>query len=434
MNAGETIIARPGRAVSGRIRVPGDKSISHRALMLGAVAEGQTVITGFLAGEDCLATMAALRALGVSIDDHDPDRIVVDGVGPQGLRSPESALDMGNSGTGMRLLAGILAGQGFDSELTGDASLCQRPMERVAGPLRQMGAQVETADGCPPLRIRGGSLSALDFVSPVASAQVKSAILLAGLYADGITRVTEPGITRDHTERMLQTFGAQVRYGDQVAEVQGPARLTGCEVTVPGDLSSAAFALGAGCLAAGSGLAIEGVGINPTRTGVLDILSLMGADVSVSDRSMLGAEPVATLLARPSGLRGAVIPEALIPLAIDELPLIFALAACADGATVISGAEELRHKESDRIAVMAAGLRKLGIRVDESTDGAVIHGGQIQGGEVDSGGDHRIAMAFCVAAMCAQGPVTILDTANVATSFPGFVSLMQSIGLRVANG
>jgi 3-phosphoshikimate 1-carboxyvinyltransferase len=434
MSTERKIIASSGRAVSGRIRVPGDKSISHRALMLGAVAEGRTIVSGFLAGEDCLATMAALRGLGVIIDDSDPNRIVVEGVGLYGLRPANAPLDMGNSGTGMRLLAGLLAGQNFTTELTGDASLCQRPMERVAKPLREMGARITTADGCPPLKINGGSLQAIDFVSPVASAQVKSAVLLAGLYADGNTQVTEPGITRDHTERMLQTFGAHVCYGDQVSAVNGPARLVGCKVAVPGDLSSAAFAVGAGCLATGSGLAIEGVGINPTRTGVLDILRLMGADIAITGRSAMGAEPVATLVARSSQLQGVVIPEALIPLAIDELPLVFALAACADGETVVTGAEELRHKESDRIAVMAAGLRKLGIRVDEAPDGAVIHGGQIQGGEVDSSGDHRIAMAFCVAAMAATGPVTILDTANVATSFPGFVTLMRSIGMQVANG
>jgi 3-phosphoshikimate 1-carboxyvinyltransferase len=434
MTTERKFIASPGRAISGRIRVPGDKSISHRALMLGAVAEGRTRISGFLAGEDCLATMTALRSLGVIIDDSDLNQILVDGVGLYGLKPANAPLDMGNSGTGMRLLAGLLAGQSFTTDLTGDASLCQRPMERVAKPLRQMGARITTANGCPPLRINGGSLQAIDFISPVASAQVKSAVLLAGLYADGNTRVTEPGITRDHTERMLQTFGVHISYGDQVSAVNGPARLTGCKVAVPGDFSSAAFALGAGCLATGSGLAIEGVGINPTRTGVLDILRLMGADISITERSAMGAEPVATLVARSSQLQGVVIPEALIPLAIDELPLVFALAACADGETVVTGAEELRHKESDRIAVMAAGLRNLGIRVDESPDGAVIHGGQIRGGEVDSAGDHRIAMAFCVAAMAAAGPVTILNTANVATSFPGFITLMQSIGMRVANG
>jgi 3-phosphoshikimate 1-carboxyvinyltransferase len=333
----------------------------------------------------------------------------------------------------MRLLAGILAGQSFTSELTGDASLQKRPMERVAEPLRQMGATVRTTGGRPPLQIAGGALRPISYESPVASAQVKSAILLAGLYANGETRVTEPGISRDHTERMLETFGARVRYGNKFAAVQGPARLIGCDVGVPGDLSSAAFALGAGCLATGAGLSIEGVGINPTRTGLLDILQMMGADICIENKSMMGSEPVATLRVQPSRLHGVVIPGHLVPLAIDELPLVFALAACADGVTVINGAEELRHKESDRIAVMAAGLRQLGIEVEETPDGARISGGELRGGTVDSAGDHRIAMAFSIAAMCARGRVEILDTANVATSFPNFVPLMQSIGLELAN-
>jgi 3-phosphoshikimate 1-carboxyvinyltransferase len=401
--------------------------------MLGALAEGRTRIRGFLPGDDCLATLAALRALGVSIDTRDPDCIVVEGVGLHGLRAPLGPLDMGNSGTGMRLLAGILAGQPFSSELTGDASLQKRPMERVAGPLRDMGATVETTNGRPPLRITGGPLKSIDYASPVASAQVKSAILLAGLFASGDTRVTEPGVSRDHTERMLETFGARISYGNKVASIRGPGHLVACDVSVPGDLSSAAFALGAGCLATGSGLSIAGVGINPTRTGVLEILRLMGARISIDDQTTMGAEPVATLSVQPSRLRGVQIPEHLIPLAIDELPLVFALAACAEGTTVISGAEELRHKESDRIAVMAAGLRSLGIEVEESVDGARIHGGQLCSGTIDSAGDHRIAMAFSVAAMRATGPVEILDTANVATSFPDFVPLMQSIGLRLAD-
>lgn len=433
MHSNRKIIASPGLAVSGRIRVPGDKSISHRALMLGALAEGRTRIYGFLPGEDCLATLAALRALGVAIDNTDPDCIVVEGVGLHGLRAPAAPLDMGNSGTGMRLLAGILAGQPFSSELTGDDSLRKRPMERVAGPLRDMGAIVETSNGRPPMRITGRALKPIDFASPVASAQVKSAILLAGLYAHGDTRVTEPGVSRDHTERMLETFGARIRYGNQVISIAGPGHLVACDVSVPGDLSSAAFALGAGCLAMGAGLTIEGVGINSTRTGVLDILRLMGARITVGEQATMGKEPVATLHVEPSDLRGVRIPEHLIPLAIDELPLVFALAACAKGITVVSGAEELRHKESDRIAVMAAGLRKLGIKVDESPDGARIHGGQLGSGIIDSAGDHRVAMAFSVAAMRAKGPVEILDTANVATSFPNFIPLMQSIGLQIVD-
>jgi 3-phosphoshikimate 1-carboxyvinyltransferase len=434
MSVKQLIIASPGCEVAGTIQVPGDKSVSHRALMLGAIAEGQTRISGFLAGEDCLATLQALRALGVVIDDSDPAAIVVNGVGLHGLQPAAEPLYMGNSGTGMRLLAGVLAGQPFTSELTGDASLSQRPMERIAAPLRAMGAEVVTSGGRPPIKISGGRLRPLAYASPVASAQVKSAVLLAGLYAAGETRVTEPGVTRDHTERMLQTFGVPVASHDLVASLVGPAQLRGCPVRVPGDLSSAAFALGAGCLSAGDGVVISGVGINPTRIGVIDILRLMGADIEVSEHLMMGAEPTATLTARPSRLVGTAIPRELVPLAIDELPLIFALAACAEGTTVISGAEELRHKESDRIAVMAAGLRELGIAVTEAPDGAAISGGQLQGGTIDSHGDHRIAMAFCVAAMRAAAPVKILDTANVATSFPGFVPLMQGIGMNICHG
>jgi 3-phosphoshikimate 1-carboxyvinyltransferase len=434
MTATQTIIASPGRQVAGVIEVPGDKSISHRALMLGAIADGRTRVSGFLMGEDCLATMAALRSLGVEIDAQNPAEIIVNGVGLHGLRESSGPLDMGNSGTGMRLLAGLLAGQLFASELTGDDSLTLRPMERIAKPLRSMGAQIETSDGTPPLRISGTKLAGITYASPVASAQVKSAILLAGLYASGTTVVSEPGITRDHTERMLQTFGVPVSSSNLTATVTGPAHLTACDVVVPGDISSAAFALGAGCLATGEGISIKGVGINPTRTGVLDILRLMGANIVLSDERTMGAEPVATLTAMPSQLKGIDIPPELIPLAIDELPLIFALAACADGITRITGAEELRHKESDRIAVMTAGLRAVGGQIEETPDGAIITGGALAGGTVDSHGDHRVAMAFSVAAMCADAPVRILDCANVATSFPGYVELMQGLGLQVKHG
>jgi 3-phosphoshikimate 1-carboxyvinyltransferase len=433
MSEAAKIIASPGREVRGSIRVPGDKSISHRALMLGALAEGQTVIYGFLAGEDCLATLSALRALGVEIDDSNQQKIIVHGVGLKGLQAPAGALDMGNSGTGMRLLAGVLAGQTFASELTGDESLLKRPMERIAKPLRLMGAEIETTAGCPPVRIRGGSLHPIVYQSPVASAQVKSAVLLAGLYADGVTRVEEPAVTRDHTERMLQTFGVHVQSGDLAAELQGPAKLTAGEVRVPGDLSSAAFALAAGCLSQSGEVTVEGAGFNPTRSGVIEILRLMGASIAIESPSLEGNEPVATITAAPSDLQGIEIPPNLVPLAIDELPLVFALAACAKGETIIRGAEELRHKESDRIGIMAKNLQALGIQVEEFPDGIRIVGGKLTGGTVDSGGDHRIAMAFAVVAMCAAGPVTILDTANVATSFPGFVPLMQSLGLQVSD-
>jgi len=434
MKNSASISARPGRNVSGRIRVPGDKSVSHRALMLGALAEGETVIHGFLPGEDCLATMAALRAMGVEIDASDVAEIRVQGVGLRGLRQPEKPLDMGNSGTGMRLLAGLLAGQSFDSVLIGDDSLSVRPMERIAKPLRQMGAEIDTSDGCPPMIVRGASLKPIMYQSPVASAQVKSAVLLAGLYADGATRVQEPAITRDHTERMLQAFGVPMVIGELYAEVAGPAKLTGCTVEVPGDLSSAAFALAAGCVSRSDSLVIDNVGINPTRTGILEILRLMGADIAIESSALAGAEPVATLTAKPSELKGVEIPPELVPLAIDELPLVFALAACAEGETVITGAEELRHKESDRIGIMVENLRALGATVEEYPDGARIQGGQLQGGTVRSAGDHRVAMAFSIAAMCASDAVHILDTENVATSFPGFVPLMRSIGLQITEG
>ncbi len=431
MTANRYIEAKPGRKIDGRIRVPGDKSISHRALMLGALASGRTTVRGFLAGEDCLATMAALQSLGVHIKTDDNGTVNIDGVGMHGLRPASSALDMGNSGTGLRLMAGLLAGQNFSSELTGDDSLLSRPMERIAGPLRQMGASIETTDGKAPLHIGGGHLNAIEYVSPVASAQVKSAVLLAALYADGTTTVTEPGITRDHTERMLRTFGVKVASGELSAALKGPASLRASDVQVPGDLSSAAFALGAGCLSQSGEVVIENVGINPTRTGVLDILRLMGAEIEIRDQGTLGDEPVATLVARPSHLRGVVIPPELIPLAIDEMPLIFALAACAEGDTLISGADELRHKESDRIALMVEGLQALEINVEELSDGARISGGQPAGGTIESADDHRIAMAFSVLASCASDTVVVRDTENIATSFPDFVSLMQSIGLQL---
>jgi 3-phosphoshikimate 1-carboxyvinyltransferase len=362
------------------------------------------------------------------------DAIRVLGVGLHGLQQPDAPLDMGNSGTGMRLMAGVLAGQPFASQLTGDESLLKRPMERIATPLQSMGAEVETVAGHPPVSIRGGALKPLDYQSPVASAQVKSAVLLAGLYAAGVTRVQEPAITRDHTERMLQTFGLDVTTGELFAELTGPAKLTACEVNVPGDLSSAAFALAAGCVSQSGSVTIDNVGINPTRTGILDILRLMGANIAVENSLMAGGEPVATLVATPSKLRGVEIPAELVPLAIDELPLVFALAACAEGDTIVRGAEELRHKESDRIGIMVSNLRALSVTVEEFPDGAKITGGQLAGGTVNSAGDHRIAMSFCVAAACATDLVRIEDTANVATSFPGFVPLMQSLGLKVAEG
>lgn len=423
---------QPSGRVDGSIRVPGDKSVSHRALMLGAVATGNSQVTGFLPGEDCLATLAAIHAMGVDVRQHDASTVEVVGRGMHGLTAPAHALDMGNSGTAMRLFMGLLAAQPFATELVGDESLSTRPMERVARPLRQMGADIQTRDGKPPVKIAAGrDLQGIQFDMPIASAQVKSAVLLAGLYARGETSVTEPAVTRDHTERMLTHLGCAVRRSGRTITVAGGTRLTGARIEVPGDLSSAAFMVLAGCLAAGGELVIEGVGLNPTRAGILRILELMGADLRVEAAPNNGGEPVGRLIVRPSRLCGIQVPPELVPLAIDEFPLIFVAAALATGETVVRGAEELRHKESDRIGVVAAGLRTLGIKVEEFPDGARIQGGQLQGGTVNSRGDHRVAMAFAVGASRAVAPVTILDTANVATSYPGFVAQACAIGLDI---
>jgi prephenate dehydrogenase/3-phosphoshikimate 1-carboxyvinyltransferase len=422
----------PSATVEGQIHVPGDKSVSHRALMLGAIAEGTSHVTGFLPGEDCLATLAAVRAMGVEVVQRDSTTIDVFGHGMHGLRATSTSLDMGNSGTAMRLLMGMLAPQAFSTELFGDESLSRRPMERVAKPLRQMGADIQTTDGKPPVRIRGGkALQGIQFHMPVASAQVKSAVLLAGLYAGGETSVVEPAVTRDHTERMLLRLGWAVRRSGATVTVAGGGKLTGGQIPVPGDLSSAAFMILAGCIAQRGELVVDRVGLNPTRTGILRILELMGADLRIELNPGEAGEPVGRLIVRPSALRGVEIPPELVPLAIDEFPVIFLAAALASGETVVRGAEELRHKETDRIRVMADGLRALGVSVDELADGARIRGGQLHGGTVDSGGDHRVAMAFAVGAARAAGPVTILDTANVATSYPGFVAQARAIGLDV---
>lgn len=422
----------PARGVAGEVRVPGDKSISHRALMFGAIASGTTRVDGFLEGEDCLATLAAVANLGVAVQRPGPGEVVVEGVGLRGLRAPAGVLDMGNAGTAMRLFMGLLGAQPFDSVLVGDESLMRRPMERVAAPLRAMGARIETTQGRPPVRITGGaSLRGMRYDMPVASAQVKSAVLLAGLYAEGETTVVEPAVTRDHTERMLQTFGCEVRARDGRATVRPPARLEGANVSVPGDFSSAAFFIVAACIGAREPFTIRGVGVNPTRTGLLEMLALMGADLRLINHCSCGAEPVADIEVRPATLRGIRVPEHLVPLAIDEFPALFIAAACAEGETVVTGAEELRVKESDRIAVMARGLDALGVRNEVLPDGLRIEGGPFGGGVVESSGDHRVAMSFAVASLRAAGPIEIRDTANVATSFPGFAALARSAGLAV---
>jgi 3-phosphoshikimate 1-carboxyvinyltransferase len=422
-------LAGAGSPLRGEVGVPGDKSVSHRAVMLAALAEGRSRITGFLEGEDTRATAAIFQRLGVRIEAEGAQRIV-HGVGLHGLRAADSALDCGNAGTGMRLLAGLLAGQAFASELVGDASLSKRPMNRVIEPLRRMGARIDAAPGgLPPLRIHANNiLQAIDFETPVASAQVKSAVLLAGLYAQGETRVREPHPTRDYTERMLRTFGWPVAFGPGWATLDGGHRLRATEVDVPADFSSAAFFLVAASVVPGSELRLRRVGMNPRRTGLLAALRLMGADITEDNPGEQGGEPVADLRVRHARLRGIEVPEALVPDMIDEFPALFTAAALAEGRTVVRGAAELRVKESDRIAVMSAGLRALGGRIQETPDGAVIEGGRLAGGSADSHGDHRIAMSLAIAAQRATGEVRIGDCANVATSFPGFVELATSVG------
>lgn len=417
------------------VTVPGDKSISHRAIMLGSVAEGRTEVSGFLAGDDCLATMEAFRRMGVGIDQPAPTELVIHGVGLHGLRAPVENIDLGNSGTAMRLLAGLLAGQEFTVTLTGDESLSGRPMQRIITPLAQMGAAIESRDGKPPLRIRGNQqLAAIDYDLPVASAQVKSAILLAGLYANGETTVREPAVTRDHTERMLTALGADVEVAAGRVALPAPQTLRGCNIQVPADLSSAAFVILAGLLAKRSELLIRHVGVNPTRTGVIDILQAMGAKITLENSQVFGQEPVADIRVRSSSLQGIVVDPALVSLAIDEFPLLFVAAAAAKGTTVFSGLGELRVKESDRIAAMANGLQALGIEVEESADGAVVHGGHFRAGDVRSFGDHRVAMALAVAATVATGPVTVQDVASVETSFPGFDQCLRGIGADIECG
>ncbi len=424
---------QPGGRVQGELRVPGDKSISHRSVMLGSLAEGETRVRGFLEGEDALSTLKAFQAMGVDIDGPNNGELRIQGRGLRGLKAPAAALDLGNSGTSMRLMAGILAGQSFDSVLSGDVSLSKRPMGRVADPLRLMGAVVDTeAGGRPPLRISGqGALKPIDYAMPMASAQVKSCVLLAGLYADGETSVTEPAPTRDHTERMLRGFGYQVDGDGATARLQGGGRLSGVDIDVPADISSAAFFMVAASIAKDSECLLQHVGINPTRTGVIDILRLMGADISLENEREVGGEPVADIRVRSADLQGIDIPEHLVPLAIDEFPVLFVAAACANGVTRLSGAEELRVKESDRIQVMADGLIELGVKAEPTADGIVIEAGPMGGGDIQCHHDHRIAMAFAVAALRADGEIRIHDCDNVATSFPNFASLAQGAGMHL---
>ncbi len=427
---------RPGGAIaSGEIRVPGDKSISHRAIMLGALAEGVSRVSGFLEGEDALHTLAAFRELGVTIVGPEDGCLRIYGAGANGLQAPRKPLWLGNSGTAMRLLAGILAGQGFASELRGDESLSQRPMNRIIKPLADMGAGISAAaGGLPPLLIRGGRLRGIDYAMPVASAQIKSCLLLAGLFAEGITSVREPGPCRDHTERMLRGFGVELdtesRQG--MTNLAGGQTLSACDIDIPGDISSAAFFMVAAAISPGASLTLEHVGVNPTRTGIIDILRQMGADIRLRHPRESGGEPVADIEVRQKPLHGVAIGAEQVALAIDEFPILLVAAACAEGETRISGAAELRIKESDRIEAMAEGLEILGIEHETFPDGIRVTGGELGGGVIDSRGDHRIAMAFAIAALRCRQAITIRNCANVATSFPGFAALARQTGLDIS--
>ncbi|MBA2656170.1 MAG: 3-phosphoshikimate 1-carboxyvinyltransferase [Tatlockia sp.] len=422
----------PVSALSGEISVPGDKSISHRAIIFGAIAKGPTTVYGFLDGQDCLATLEAFKSMGVKIEGPIDQRLVIHGVGKYGLEAPNKIIDCGNSGTSMRLLAGLLAAQSFNSELTGDASLQKRPMERVSRPLTQMGAEIKTREGHPPLSIHGGhTLHGIAYQMPEASAQVKSCLLLAGLYAQGETSITEPGLTRDHSERMLTTFSYPIQKAENTVIINSESECIGTDIRVPGDISSAAFFIVAATLIPGSELTIKNVGINPTRTGIIQILKLMGADINFKNKRICGEEVVADIVVKHAELEGIDIPTALVPIAIDEFPIIFVAAACAKGQTLLHGAKELRAKESDRIGVMVEGLQILGIEAHAFDDGLYINGGKLHGGEVQSHHDHRIAMSFAIAGAIATEQVIIKDCLNVATSFPNFVKTANMIKLAI---
>ena len=431
-----------GGNVSGEILVPGDKSISHRSIMFGSLANGTTHISGFLQGEDSLATLAAFKSMGVKIEGPDENgHICIEGVGMHGLKKPDTDLDLGNSGTSMRLLTGLLSAQDFDVRLVGDESLSSRPMKRVVAPVKMMGAKIETDENnTAPLSINGSQrkdlLTGLVYHLPVASAQVKSCLLLAGMYAKGKTCVTEPAPTRDHTERMLESFGYPIEVnnlGEGKTQIclDGGHELKACDLHIPSDISSAAFFMVAACIAENSNVVLKHVGMNPTRDGIINILKLMGADIEIENEKMIGAEPVADILVKTSDLKGINIPEDQVPLAIDEFPIIAIAAACAKGQTLLTGAEELRVKESDRIQAMIDGMTALGIECEGTPDGMIINGGDFTGGTVDSFGDHRIAMSFVVAGLRAKDPITVLNCDNVNTSFPGFVELAQTAGINV---
>ena len=423
-------ISHPSKALEGEIAVPGDKSISHRALIFAAIAKGTTLIQGILESQDCFATKNALQSMGVSMDSSMPGTLLIKGEGKYSLKAPQQAIDCGNSGTTLRLLTGLLAAQSFDSQLTGDVSLLNRPMERLTQPLSEMGALIETTKGKAPIYIRGGGcLKGIRYKMPIASAQVKSGLLLAGLYAEGETHIIEPYVLRDHTERMLATLSCPIHKTDNAVRVNALGECFGGHLDIPGDFSSAAFFIVAATLLPGSSLVIKNVGINPTRTGLLVLLKQMGAHIEVFNKKLYGEEPVADIAVRYAPLEGITISPAMVPLAIDEFPILFIAAAAAKGQTLLHGARELRYKESDRIFAMAAGLQALGIEAQAAKDGIFIQGGVFKGGTVDSFHDHRVAMAFSIAGAVSQKPVTIRDCQWIETSYPDFLSTALSVKL-----
>lgn len=428
-------IAKNSQKLRGTIKVPGDKSISHRSIMLGSLAGGTTKITGFLEGEDALATLNAFKAMGVDIQ-RNGDEVVITGVGLHGLKKPHTPLNLGNSGTSVRLMSGILAGQNFDSELVGDESLSKRPMGRVITPLTEMGAKIDSNDGKLPLKIHGGkTLKSIQYQMPMASAQVKSCVLLAGLYANNKSCVIEPEITRDHSERMLRGFGVQVGNEDSKICIS-PSELTATNITVPSDISSAAFFMVAASISPNADITLTQVNINPTRTGVIDILQLMGANITITNKQEIGGELLADINIKSATLSAIDVPNHLVPLAIDEFPVIFIAMSCASGVSTLTGAKELRVKESDRIQVMADGLSSLGIENQVLEDGITITGGEFKqpNAEILSHHDHRISMAFAVASCACAFDITIDGVDNVKTSFPNFVELSEKIGMNIKIG
>ncbi|ABO49685.1 3-phosphoshikimate 1-carboxyvinyltransferase [Desulforamulus reducens MI-1] len=424
------LVINPVKKLRGNVSVPGDKSISHRAVMVGALAQGITEVSNFLMGEDCLATVKCLRAMGVSIEGPTNGKLKIYGVGLQGLREPADLLDTGNSGTTTRLLMGILAGQPFTSIITGDQSLKKRPMARVTKPLQDMGASFlgRNQNNLLPMAVQGGKLKPIDFHSPVASAQVKSAVLFAGLFAEGYTSVTEPAVSRDHSERMLKAFGAEVEVKNQTVRIKGLPQLKGMKITVPGDISSAAFLMVAAAILPGSDITIQGVGINPTRDGILEVLKQMGAGIEIMHSRLQGGEPVGDIRIKGAELQGTELSGPIIPRLIDEIPIIAVAAAYARGTTVIRDASELKVKESNRISSVVRELRKFGATVEELSDGLIIQGGTpLSGAVCQSYGDHRMAMAMAVAGLAASGQTLIEQADCIPVSFPGFSDVLKEV-------